>query len=29
MSNQFKGGEYKQGGDKNATIMSFRDFSKK
>lgn len=27
-ANQFKGGEYKQGGDKDAHIMKFTDFSK-
>ncbi len=27
-ANQFKGNEYKQGGDKNAHIMKFTDFSK-
>ena len=34
MKNSFKGNEYKQGGDKNATkapenILSFSDFTKK
>ncbi len=28
-ANQFKGGEYKQGGDKNAHIMKFSDFGNK
>lgn len=28
-ANQFKGSEYKQGGDKNAHIMSFSDFAQK